>query len=107
MMKFIHEDRFIIGLMSLWGFVNAVAPHYQHIFLFNFIICVWVLYEAIITVIRNRNTLPTILSIFIGLLLYVGVRMTIITNFINIKWDVVLSIGVLNGLLVNYLSLKS
>ena len=106
-MRFTHENRFIIGLMGLWGFVNAVAPHYQHIFIFNIIMTVWVLYEVIITVIRNHNILPTILSVFIGLLLYIGVRMAVITDFVNVKWDVVLLIGVLDGLLVNYLSLKS
>jgi len=106
-MRFTHENRFVIGLMGLWGFVDAITPHYQHIFLFNIIMTFWVLYEVIITVIHNRNILPTILSVFIGLLLYIGVCMAVITNFINVEWDVVLSVGVLDGLLVNYLSLKS
>jgi len=106
-MRFTHEDRFIIGLMGLWGFIDAVAPYYRYIHFFNIVMCIWVLYEAFITIIRNRNVFPTIASMFIGLLLYVSVCMAVITNFANIIWDIVLLLGVLCGLWVNYLSLKS
>ena len=104
---FTHEDRFVIGLMGLWGFVDAVAPHYRYISLFNLLMCIWVLYEVFMTIKLNRNVTSTMLSVSIGLLLYVAVRMAVITNFADIKWDVLLVIGVLEGLWVNYLSFKS
>jgi len=106
-MMFTHEDRFVIGLMGLWGFVDAVAPYYRYISLFNLLMCIWVLYEVFTTIKLNRNVTSTMLSVSIGLLLYVAVRMAVITNFIDIKWDVLLVIGVLGGLWVNYLSFKS
>ena len=64
-MRFTHEDRFIIGLMALWGFTDAVAPQYRYIFLFNIIMCIWVLYEAFITITVSYThlTLPTILRV--------------------------------------------
>jgi len=106
-MRFTHEDRFIIGLMALWGFVDAVAPHYHYIFFFNIIMCIWVLYEAFITIRINHNVTATITSMVIGFILYIGVYMAVITNFMDVKWDALLFIGVLYGLWVNYLSLKS
>jgi len=106
-MMFTHEDRFVIGLMGLWGFVDAVAPHYRYIVFFNVIMCIWVLYEVFITIKFNRNVTSTMLSMYIGFLLYIAVRMAVITNFADIKWDVLLVIGVLGGLWVNYLSFKS
>jgi len=106
-MKFTHENRFIIGIMGLWGFVDAVSPHYQYIHLFNIIMVIWVLYEEIITVLQNRNTIPTAISISIGFILYSAVRMTITTNFTDVKSDILLLLGLLFGLWVNYLSLKS
>ena len=104
---FTHEDRFIIGLMALWGFVNAVAPHYHYILLFDIVMCIWVLYEVFITIKLNRNIFPTVLSMAVGLGLYFAVYMVVITNFTDIWWDVLLLVGVLEGLWVNYLSLKS
>jgi len=104
---FTHEDRFVIGLMGLWGFVDAVAPHYRYISLFNLLMCIWVLYEVFMTIKLNRNVTSTMLSVSIGLLLYIAVRMAVATNFTDIKWDVLLVVGVLEGLWVNYLSFKS
>jgi len=106
-MRFTHEDRFIVGLMGLWGFVDAVAPHYRYILLFDILMCVWVLYEAFITIKLNRNIFPTVLSMAVGLGLYFAVYMVVTTNFTDIWWDVLLLVGVLEGLWVNYLSLKS
>jgi len=106
-MKFTHEDRFIIGLMGLWGFTDAVAPHYHYISIFDILMCIWVLYEVFITLKLNRNITSTMLSISIGFILYIAVRMAVITNFTDVKWDVLLAIGVSEGLWVNYLSFKS
>jgi len=106
-MRFTHEDRFIIGLMGLWGFVDAVAPHYHYILLFNIIMIMWIFYEEVVTLIRNYNVKPTLWSMFIGFGLYVSVRAVVVTNFKDIGWDIALLIEILNGLLVNYLSLKS
>jgi len=106
-MRFTHENRFVIGLMGLWGFIDAVAPHYHYIYFFNIIMAIWILYEEFMTIKRNRNVLPTIISTSIGLVLYISVYMAVITNFIDIKWDIILLIAVLYGLWVNYLSLKS
>ena len=106
-MRFTHEDRFIIGLMGLWGFINAIAPHYHYIYLFDIIMCIWVLYEAFITIRREHNVTATVVSMIVGLMLYISVYMAVVTNFTNVKWDVLLLIGVLYGLWVNYLSLKS
>jgi len=39
-MKYTPENRFMIGLMGLWGFVDAIAPHYHYILLFNIIMIV-------------------------------------------------------------------
>ena len=106
-MRFTHEDRFIISLMALWGFVDAVAPQYRYILLFNIIMCIWVLYEAFITISRDHNVTSTIISTAVGLMLLVSVYMAVVTNFTDVKWDVMLLVGVLYGLWVNYLSLKS
>jgi len=106
-MKFTHENRFIIGLMGLWGFVDAIAPHYHYIYIFNIMMVIWVLYEEIITMLQNRNTIPTVISISIGFILYDGVRMSITTNFTDVKSDILLLLGLLFGLWINYLSLKS
>jgi len=106
-MRFTHEDRFIISLMALWGFVDAVAPQYRYILLFNIIMCIWVLYEAFITIRRDHNVTSTIISTAVGLMLLVSVYMAVVTNFTDVKWDVMLLVGVLYGLWVNYLSLKS
>jgi len=106
-MRFTHEDRFIISLMALWGFVDAVAPQYRYILLFNIIMCIWVLYEAFITIRRDHNVKPTIISTAVGLMLFVSVYMAVVTNFTSVKWDFLLLVGVLYGLWVNYLSLKS
>jgi len=106
-MRFTHEDRFIISLMALWGFVDAVAPQYRYILLFNIIMCIWVLYEAFITIRRDHNVTSTIISTAVGLMLLVSVYMAVVTNFADIEWDFLLLIGVLYGLWVNYLSLKS
>jgi len=106
-MRFTHEDRFIISLMALWGFADAVAPQYRYILLFNIIMCIWVLYEAFITIRRDHNVKPTIISTAVGLMLFVSVYMAVVTNFTSVKWDFLLLVGVLYGLWVNYLSLKS
>jgi hypothetical protein len=106
-MRFTHEDRFIIGLMALWGFVDAVAPQYHYILLFNIIMCIWVLYEAFITIRRDHNVTPTIISTAVGFMLFVSVYMAVVTNFTNVRWDFLLLVGVLYGLWVNYVSLKS
>jgi len=106
-MRFTHEDRFVIGLMALWGFADAIAPHYHYISVFNILMCIWVLYEVFISIKLNRNVVPTLLSMSIGFTLYVAVRMAVTTNFTDIKWDVLLFIGGLEGLWVNYLSFKS
>jgi len=106
-MRFTHEDRFIIGLMGLWGFTDAVAPHYRYIFLFDIIMTVWVLYEVLITIRLNHNVTATLVSMSVGLILYISVYMAVVTNFVDVEWDVMLLVGVLFGLWVNYLSLKS
>jgi len=106
-MRFTHEDRFIISLMALWGFVDAVAPQYRYILLFNIIMCIWVLYEAFITIRRDHNVTSTIISTAVGLMLLVSVYMAVVTNFTDVKCDVMLLVWVLYGLWVNYLSLKS
>ena len=106
-MRFTHEDRFIISLMALWCFADAVAPQYRYILLFNIIMCIWVLYEAFITIRRDHNVKPTIISTAVGLMLFVSVYMAVVTNFTSVKWDFLLLVGVLYGLWVNYLSLKS
>jgi hypothetical protein len=106
-MRFTHEDRFIIGLMGLCGFVDAVAPQYRYILLFNIIMCIWVLYEAFMTIRRDHNVTPTVISVAVGLMLFISVYMAVITDFTDIKWDFLLLVGVLYGLWVNYLSLKS
>jgi len=106
-MKFTHENRFIIGLLGLMGFVDAVAPHYQYIHLFNLIMIIWVFYEELVTLIRNYNVKATFLSMLIGLALYLSVYAVVVTNFRNIGWDIALLIGIIDGLVVNFRSLKS
>jgi hypothetical protein len=105
-MRFTHENRFIIGLLGLMGFVDAVAPHYQYIRLFNIIMIIWVFYEELVTLIRNYNVKATFLSLFIGLGLYFSVYAVVVTNFKDIEWDIVFLLGILCGLWVNYVSLK-
>jgi hypothetical protein len=106
-MKFTHENRFIIGLLGLMGFVDAVAPHYQYIHLFNLIMIIWVFYEELVTLIRNYNVKATFISMIIGLALYLNVYAVVVTNFRNIGWDIALLIGIIDGLVVNFRSLKS
>ncbi len=105
-MKFTHENRFIVGLMGLWGFIDAIAPHYRYINIFNILMVIWILYEEFITIKLNHNTIPTVISMSIGFILYAGVSMAVISNFTDIKWDIVLLFGLLYGLWINYLSLK-
>ena len=106
-MRFTHENRFIIGLLGLMGFVDAVAPHYQYIHLFNIIMIIWVFYEELVTLIRNHNVKATFLSVLIGLTLYLSVYAVVVTNFRDIGWDIALLLGIIEGLVVNFLSLKS
>ncbi len=106
-MRFTHENRFIIGLMGLMGFVDAVAPHYRYIHLFNVIMIIWVFYEGLVTLIRNYNVKATFLSMLIGLALYLSVYAVVVTNFKDIGWDIALLLGIIDGLVINFLSLKS
>jgi uncharacterized membrane protein YhaH (DUF805 family) len=106
-MRFTHENRFIIGLLGLMGFVDAVAPHYQYIHFFNAIMIVWVFYEDLVTLIRNNNVKATFLSTFIGLALYLNVYAVVVTNFRDVGWDIALLLGIIDGLAVNFYSLKS
>jgi hypothetical protein len=92
--------------MGLWGFVDAIAPHYHYLNIFNILMVIWILYEEFITIKRNHNIIPTVISMSIGFILYSGVSMAVINNFADIKWDIVLLFGLLYGLWVNYLSLK-
>jgi len=106
-MRFTHEDRFIIGLMALWGFVDAVAPHYRYIRVFDIVMAIWVFYEELVTLIRNYNVKATLLSMFIGFALYFSVYAVVTTNFEDIGWDIAFLLGIIDGLWVNYRSLKS
>ncbi len=94
-MRFTHENRFIIGLLGLMGFVDAVAPHYQYIHFFNAIMIVWVFYEDLVTLIRNNNVKA------------LNVYAVVVTNFRDVGWDIALLLGIIDGLAVNFYSLKS
>ena len=106
-MRFTHENRFVIGLLGLMGFVDAVAPHYQYIHFFNIIMIIWVFYEELVTLIRNNNVKATFLSTLIGLALYLSVYAVVVTNFRDIGCDIALLLGIIDGLAVNFYSLKS
>ena len=105
-MNFTHEDRFIIGLLGILGFVDAVAWWCYLTVYFTIVTLVWVAYEMWVTVKYCHNFTCTMLSLAIGALLYVGVGMAVQHEFMSVKWDAILILGIIAGLYVNYLTFR-
>ena len=104
--NFTHEDRYIIGLLGILGFVDTVAWKCYLTVYFTIVMLIWVAYEMWVTVKYCHNFTCTMLSLAIGALLYVSVGMVIQRQFVDVKWDAILIIGIIAGLYVNYLSFK-
>ena len=105
-MNFTHEDRFIVGLLGILGFVNAIAYNCYLTNYFTIIVLIWVSYEMWVTIKYCHNVPCTIVSFAIGALLYVGIDMAVRYYFMSAEWDAILIIGIIAGLYVNYLSFK-
>ena len=105
-MNFTHEDRFVIGLLAILGFVDTIASKCYLVIYFTIAVLIWVTYEMWVTVKYCHNFTCTMLSLAIGSLLYVSVGMAIRHHFMDAKWDAILIIGIIAGLYVNYLSFR-
>ena len=105
-MNFTHEDRFIVGLLGILGFVDAIAYNCYLTVYFTIVVLIWVSYETWVTVKYCHNVPCTIMSFAIGALLYVGVGMAIRHHFMSAEWDAILIIGIMAGLYINYLTFK-
>ena len=105
-MNFTHEDRFIIGLLAILGFIDVIASKCYLTFYFTIVMLIWIAYEIWVTVRYCHNVPCTMLSLAIGALLYVSVGMAVQRHFADVKWDAILIIGIIAGLYINYLSFK-
>ncbi|ACB37299.1 hypothetical protein AFV9_gp65 [Betalipothrixvirus uzonense] len=110
-MRFTHEDRFLIGLLYIFGLAYYFVTCYHVNFILGMgvllSLSIWIIYELVVDLYFCHNFNATFISVFVGFYGMTSLVYALCSFFTNIFADVALLFSVIFSIYINILSFRS